>query len=383
MRVLEVITDTNIGGAGILLETRCRYMDRSKFQITVALPRGAQLTRRLRRMGIPTVEVDGCYDRSWELGSIAAWVHVLRRVKPALVNCHSCLSCRVAARLCRVPVVVDTRHCAFAPRRALTLPVVRGVVGGLLGALSDHTVAVADAAKENLLSMGVPEEKITVIINGARPIPRRSEEERCCIRSSLGIPRDATVVGLFARLEPCKDHPTLLRAARSLLRKNSNCVFLLVGEGSQRNALERMAEALGVSRSVIFTGFSEDVSPYMNITDIQVNCSVGTETSSLALSEGMSLGIPVVASRFGGNPYMVREGENGYLFPMGRSDLLAERIVQIAGNEALYRRLSEGALRRFSEELNAERMTRQTEAAYERWFRERVSATDRSVRADS
>ena len=60
MRVLEVITDTNIGGAGILLETRCRYMDRSKFQITVALPRGAQLARRLRRMGIPTVEVDGC-----------------------------------------------------------------------------------------------------------------------------------------------------------------------------------------------------------------------------------------------------------------------------------------------------------------------------------
>ena len=349
----------------------------------VALPKGSQLAERFARIGIPIVEIDGCYDRSFDAGSIGAWISILRRIKPVLVNCHSCLSCRIAARLCRVPVVVDTRHCAFEPGRIMTNPFVRAVVGRLLGRLSDHTVAVAEAAKENLVCMGVSERKISVIINGARPVPRLSEEERRGFRELLGIATEATVVGMFARLEACKDHPTLLRAARILRDQGSDLVFLIVGDGSQRETLERMAKELGIAEAVIFTGFARDVSPYMNVTDIQVNCSVGTETSSLALSEGMSLGIPAIASRFGGNPYMIRDGENGYLFPMGRSDLLAERIRQIATDRALYRHVSEGAAKRFFEELNAERMTRQIEAAYDHWIAERLSATDRRVRADS
>jgi glycosyltransferase involved in cell wall biosynthesis len=138
---------------------------------------------------------------------------------------------------------------------------------------------------------------------------------------------------------------------------------LIVGEGSQRCALEDLAGRLGIAHRVTFTGFCDNVAEYMNLFYINVNCSVGTETSSLALSEGMSLGIPAIASDYGGNPYMVRDGVNGFLYPRGNHEELATRIFLLE-DDALYRRLSVGAYERFRRELNAERMTRATEELY-------------------
>jgi glycosyltransferase involved in cell wall biosynthesis len=103
--------------------------------------------------------------------------------------------------------------------------------------------------------------------------------------------------------------------------------------------------------------------------DVNVNCSVGTETSSLALSEGMSLGIPAIVSDYGGNPYMVRHGINGLVCPQGDSLALAEAIERLSREKTLYTRLSRQARLRFAEELNAEAMTKKTEKLYAELFR--------------
>lgn len=365
MKVLEAISDTNIGGAGILLLQRCRHGNRQKFQTTVALPKGSALQSRFREIGVDTVAIEGCRDRSLDWKSIPKWISLLKELRPDLVNCHSCLSCRIAAKLCGVPMVVDTRHCAYPPPKRLTVFPGKTVCGHLLRRLSDRTIAVAEAAKDNLTAIGVNPQKIRVIINGAEALEAMSAEEKSAFREKLGIPQDAWVVSMIARLEACKDHQTLLRAAKLLVGQGKPYRFLMVGDGSERERLQKLTQELGLSSVVLFVGFVRDVTPYWNITDIQVNCSVGTETSSLALSEGMSLGIPAVASRYGGNPYMVRNGENGYLFEMGNEADLADKIQSIGEDEVLYRRLSEGALQRFRSELNAERMTRETDAFYE------------------
>ena len=139
-----------------------------------------------------------------------------------------------------------------------------------------------------------------------------------------------------------------------------------------RTELEREAKRLGLSNVICFTGFVEDVAPYVSLMDIHVNCSVGTETSSLAISEAMSLGIPTVASDFGGNPYMVRDGENGFLYPKGNDEALAEKIRVLASAPKLYKQVSKGARRRFEQELNAACMTKKTEQLYARLFRKRL-----------
>ena len=106
-----------------------------------------------------------------------------------------------------------------------------------------------------------------------------------------------------------------------------------------------------------------------NITDINVNCSVGTETASLALSEGMGLSIPCVVSDFGGNPYMVKDGKNGIIYPRGDSVALADSIEVLCNDYTLYEELSRGARKRFDEELNVNHMTEKTYEFYELMLR--------------
>ena len=87
--------------------------------------------------------------------------------------------------------------------------------------------------------------------------------------------------------------------------------FIFMGDGTCRRGLEEKARDVGVDDIIIFTGFVDDVAPYCNIADLNLNCSWGTETASLALCEAMSLSLPSVVTDFGGNPYLITDGVNG------------------------------------------------------------------------
>ena len=148
------------------------------------------------------------------------------------------------------------------------------------------------------------------------------------------------------------------------MKNDKKIYFLIVGSGSLEYELKDYARMLDLDDNVRFLGFVEDVFKIMNITDINVNSSIGTETSSLALSEGMSLGVPAIASDYLGNRYMVRHGVNGLIFKQGDYRALAKNISNLAHDKALYEQLSKNAKERFLNDLNASRMTRDTEKYY-------------------
>lgn len=372
MKVLECITDTNIGGAGVLLVTRLKDTDRTKFQTGVVLPKESQLIERLTSLDFPIHPIDGSNDRSFSILAIPRYLSLFRREKPDLVHCHGSLSARIAAMLCGVPVRVYTRHCVYPLPNWQKNAIGKILIGKAQTLLSHGIIAVAHSAKENLLEMGVPAHRVSVIINGVSGLRSVSFEETQELRERLGIPKDAIVIGICARLEACKDHYTLFRAAEILIQKDSSYRFLIVGDGSLREELERYCEDHGLSPYIIFAGFQSDVAPYYSLMRINVNCSVGTETSSLALSEGMSIGLPSVVSDYGGNPYMVRQGENGLVYAKGRAEGLAEAIEKLAKDPVLWNQLSKGAKERFHTELNSKAMTQKTEKLYEELFRQHM-----------
>ncbi|MBQ9085828.1 MAG: glycosyltransferase [Clostridia bacterium] len=364
MKIVEVISDTNIGGAGVLLCTRLKHSDPEKFQTAVILPTDSKLKPRIEGLGRSVYEIPGKGDRSWSLEGLYGFMALFFRLRPDLVNCHGSLTGRVAATLCGIPTVVYTRHCAYPTKPWQKYKLVRAIMGICQMPFYDHVIAVADAARQNLQDLGIPKKRISVIINGVEELKKYAEEEKSAIRKKLGIPQDAFVIGICARLEACKGHKDLLEAARILLHRSRRFRFLIIGGGSLFEQLKVESRKKGIEPYVIFTDFVEDVTPYMNCMDLQVNCSVGTETSSLALSEGMSLGIPMVVSNYGGNPYMVRNGVNGYLFPAGQFEVLAEKILFLFEHPSIYQKMSKQARLRFLEELNAREMTRQTNALY-------------------
>ena len=371
IRVTEAISDTNIGGAGILLLNRLKHTDAKKFKTTVILPKGSILLEKLKKIGVKTIEINGCRDRSFDLLAIFEYFSLLKKLRPDVINSHGSLSFRIAARMVGVPVKLYTRHCVYPIENNNAF--LRMLRGALSNVLSDRIIAVAYAAKENLICLGIDKNKISVIINGAEKIRVLSEKEKRELREAYGISPEQKTVTIFARLEECKDHICFLRAAKLLSEHSDKYRFFIVGGGSLENKLIEYAKKSGLESKVIFTGYVDDVAPFFNITDVNVNCSIGTETSSLALSEGMSIGVPSVVSDYGGNPYMVRCGVNGYLYKAGDFKDLAKKIRKIAtSDKEEYARLCFESKKRFEQELNAEKMSRSTQDLYMKLYKEKM-----------
>ncbi len=367
IKVVEVISDKNIGGAGVLLLNRLRHTDKSRFCSYVIMPKGSLLAARTRALGARVREIP-MPERSFGVPDTFKIAAELKRIKPSLVNSHASLSSRIAAAACGVPVRIYTRHCVFPLSKIYKCSVVRAASGALCCLLSHKVIAVAHAAARDLCSMGIPRGRIQVIINGACEPRCVSESEKAELRQRLGIQTAQRVVIICGRLERCKGQDVFLKAAALLRREHPELVFLIVGDGKCRDELLALCRRAGIEESVRFVGFVADVAPYMSISALNVNCSRGTETSSLALSEGMSMGIPCVASDYGGNPYMVRNGKNGYLFECGDHRALATAILR-ALEPSNYSALCRGARARFENELNAKKMTADTEWLYLRMLR--------------
>ena len=364
MKILHILTDSNTGGAGILLENLLRYTELPKEEIAVILPRGAAMLPRYEALGIRCLPLLTRKDRSFAPADLPRLTACLRREKPDIVHTHAALGGRIAAFAARVPIRIATRHCAYpdtAPAAA-----VRHALNRLGDAVLTHTtIATAEAAAENLRALGIPARKITRIPNGARALRRLSDPEKRDLRLQLGLREGDFVVGLAARLSPVKGHSALLDAAEILLSQHTGYRFLLVGGGPEEAAIRKRIAAPPLCGQVLMVGEVTDVAPYVNLFDVALSCSTGTETASLALSEAMSLGIPCIASDFGGNPEMVRPGENGLLFPAGNAPALAACIERIRTDRALYASLSAGAIARYRRAGRAEDMA----AAYDRLYR--------------
>ncbi len=364
IRVLEIISDTNIGGAGVLLHSRLKYSDKGRFKTAVLLPKNSQLKNRMITDNIRCIDMNCCKDSSFDIKGIFEIMGIIKKYRPDIVNTHACMSGRIASKLCGVPIRIYTRHCAFPVNKILKNRLLFKMSGKFHESLSTKMIAVAYAAKRNLIDMGISPNKISVIINGVEGVSELSHYEKNNIRRKLGFYEENIVIGICARLEKCKDHKCFLEAAKYLSDISDKYRFLIIGDGTLREELEIMTQRLGISQFVCFVGFVENVTPYLNILDIQVNCSVGTETSSLALSEGMSIGLPSVASDFGGNPYMIENGVNGLLYKKGNARELVKAILKITNNKDLYEYMSLKAKERFVKELNIKKTVKETEELY-------------------
>ena len=369
IKVLNIVTDTNIGGAGRLLIQYLRRFDREKFDIAVAVPSGSALIPLITGEGYRVIETEKSHDRSWEKGAVGEYRRIIKAEKPDIVHTHSSLSGRVAAKLCGVRSRIYTRHCDFEPSAKLTSFPGKQVNGLMNRVLSTKIIAVSHPAADTLVRTGIPREMISVIINGVEPVREMSPEERLAFREKLGIGADEFVCLYSARLEDYKGHSYLIDTAKEVcdtLAGERRVRFVLMGDGTVRGELEEKVCSLALTEDVLFTGFADDVAPYVNVCDLNLNCSWGSETSSLALSEGFSLAKPAVATDVGGNSYMVTDGVNGYVVPKRDSHAMAEAIIKIARDAELYGRLSEGAKAEYEAKFTSAAMVRTLEEIYEK-----------------
>lgn len=365
IRILNIISDTNIGGAGRVILNYLRYADRNKFETLVAIPRGSLLKPLLEEAEVTVYEVDGMADCSYASEDVKALQALIRRVKPDLVHTHGALSGRIAAKRCHVPVVYS-RHSAFPVPAKLKYPPGRWVNKLLNEHYADHIIAVSPATRDNLTEGGISPKKITVVMNGVAPVSPISDEEKAALRQSLGLGKDVFTFGILARIEDYKGHLYLVYAAKLLKdRGYSNFRILVAGTGAFEEEVTRAVTEMGVEDVVQMLGFRSDAAALLNILDVQLNASYGTEATSMALLEGMSLGLPTIASDYGGNPFVITSGQNGLLFPSKDSAALADAMAELMDHPEEVSIMREKALETYQSRFTGEVFARNTEQIYE------------------
>jgi glycosyltransferase involved in cell wall biosynthesis len=288
MRVLHVITGLSAGGAEQQLRMILRHTEHCAAVAT--LTTAGSVGQAIRAEGTEVHEIG--MRGNTDLRALPPLVRLIRAGRYDVVHTHlyrAVLYGRLAARLAGVRHVVATEHSLgdrFIEGRRASQPV-RGLY---LAAerLGDLTIAVSGTVARRLRAWGVRGSRIEVIPNGIEVSTHRFDPQRRAeVGQCLGIAADQVVVGVLGRLVPGKRTELILRAACGQPR----LVVLVVGDGPQRPALQRLAATLGVQAE--FVGESLDVPGLMSAMDVLVSASA-EETFGLAMVEGLAAGLPVL-----------------------------------------------------------------------------------------
>lgn len=305
-----------------------------------------------------------------DLGLYRRLFRLLRELKPAIVHTRNlnALEAQFVAAALRVPGRVHGEHgrdvfdlagrnWKYNLLRRTARPLVHRYIAvsrDLAGWLTD--------------TVGVRPERITQIYNGVdstRFRPRTGD------RTAIAPPgfRDGArlVVGSVGRLVAVKDYPTLVRAFAHLCAEAPDprgLRLILVGDGPERAICETLVREAGLTGQVWFAGQRDDIPELMRLMDVFVLPSLGEGISNTIL-EAMATGLPVVASRVGGNPELVRVGETGSLFSPGDAEGLARLLLDYVVDGERRQREGAAARARVEREFALERMAAAYQAIYD------------------
>jgi len=300
-------------------------------------------------------------DKSYDKQSVKKFKKLLRRVRPDIVHTHAALSGRVAAWLCgKTCKIIHTRHSVFEPSRWQTRFPMRQILGAVNNFFSDAIIAVSPAAKDNLLALGVNGHKIHIIFNGMPPAREYSRDECALLRQKYNVPPDAFVLAQIARLTEVKGQDDVLAAA---CQWPDDVIVLMAGDGELRPHLEARIKNEDI-KNVRLLGFVDAVEELFAIMDVQLSASFGTEATSLALIQGMSVGKPAVVTDYGGNPYVISDGENGIVVPTRDPNALAAAVTRLRGDAELYAYLSKNSRECYARKFTLQEMIKNIENLY-------------------
>jgi glycosyltransferase involved in cell wall biosynthesis len=357
VKILRVIARLNMGGPALHVAYLTAGLRERGYETTLAagtLARGEDSMAFVAEgLGVNVVRIDELGREISPLRDLVATLRLarlIRRERPQILHTHTAKAGtvgRVAALLAgsrRPPIVVHTFHGH----------VLRGYFGSWrsqlfrllerwLAARTTALVAVSPQVRDDLVELGIaPRERFVVIRLGIELDERVDwhQDGRDESRRYLGIPEGRFAVGWIGRMTAVKRTDDLLVALKQLREQGIDACLCLVGDGPDREQLEQRAHELGVVRDTLFLGYQEDVAPFYAAFDALILAS-GNEGTPVSAIEALAAGRPVVATRVGGVPDVVRDGEDGFLVEPGATDELADRLARLARDPVLREQMGE------------------------------------------
>jgi glycosyltransferase involved in cell wall biosynthesis len=360
LRILHVITDTNIGGAGRYLLNLLKQPAFGDFDVLIACPDG-ELAERIDARKWKRINISG-RDVSFSLKLVPELMKIIKKEKADVVHTHSSLSARIAARTLGVPVVY-TKH------GMVRIPNAKGVIPGRTGPFkrsfnrlfakmfSQKVIGVSQAICDELIESGIPEDMVVAIPNGID-----LEEFKMTLRED-SVRSKGPLVGTVARLDRSKALDVFLESAKIIVSSEPSTRFVIGGTGPLETELKDKIKQLRLEGFVNMVGFVDDVPSFLNSLDVYV-LSSDYEGLGLAILEAMACGLPVVATNVGGVPEVVLDGETGFLVPPRQPRTMAQAIVRLLVDSDLAKTMGKVGRSRVEEVFDAKVMAEKTARVY-------------------
>jgi len=340
MKIAHVVDSMEVGGAETLVAQMCRLQreqghDPSVYAIGPLGPLGEQMC------------TDGFVVRPHVgrrlMDSTRNFYRLFKELQPDVVHLHNptpTIYAGAAARKAGVPSIVSTRHSLVAPPRKLMVETKYAIAS----TFCDWVVGICDATASNVKNAhSAPARKVVRVYNGAAPMPRTAQAQ-------LPAKSGFTLV-YVGRLAPVKNHGLLLHAFAVALQSRSDLRLWMVGDGSERDALEHLAAELGVSEQITFWGQQMDVAPFLSAADGFIMSSQ-SEGLPMSLLQAFSLGLPAIVTDVGGMAEAVRLAQAGYIVPPTSTAEMAAAILRLADNDAERAQFAHNGLQAFQKHFS-------------------------------
>jgi L-malate glycosyltransferase len=375
LKLMKFVTQFGVGGTERQFVNLGVALEPSRFAVHFGcLHRTGPLIAEINARGIPVFDYN-----VWSLRHPRAlWAQLrlardIRRYGVRIVHTYGFganLFAIPAAKLAGARVVASIRDIGvyLSPREQL--------VQRLICRFADRILVNAGAIRDWLVAGGLDESRITVIPNGIDLCRFEQRPRTGSLHREFGFPTDAQLIGVVGRVTRFKGIEDFLDAAAIVASRFPTVRFLVVGEcfttrgrtvvkdDTYKQELMGRAVQLGLQDRVVFTGYRADVEGILPELSVSILPS-HSEGLSNALLESMAAGLPVVATRVGGTPEAVQDGENGLLVSTGDSSSLAEAICRLLDAPDFAARLGQAARRSVAARFSMSRLVETTSLFYE------------------
>ncbi len=358
--VLYLSTSSGPGGAERVISNLAASLDPEKYRAILCLFRPGWLQERSENHAVRTyiIPMHGMTDWRW----ILRIRHLLREERVDLIHAHEFdanVHGAFVAKLSGIPLVATIHGKNYfweKLRRRLAYRLVSRCA---------TMVAVSENLKQFIVeNVGISAGRVQVLYNGVEGSPHCEGGSVDECRKELGLPKDDQVVGVVGNLYPVKGHQYLIAGIPAVLEQCPNTSFVFAGRGQLEAELTEQVYRLGLEKRVHFIGLRQDIPRILAMLDVFVLPSL-SEGLSMAILEAMVAGKPVVATRVGGNPELVVDGETGFLVPPRDSQALAESMVVLLTNKKLAAQLAENGKRRAEGQFSLGNMVRAYQTLYD------------------
>lgn len=338
MKVLLAITKSNFGGAQRYVFDLARHLSSTGHEVAVAHGGNGVLAEKLKRVGVRTIpipELDRDVNILRDIASLRAIIHILKKERPDVLHLNSSkmgLLGALAGRLTEVPRIVFTAHgWPFNEDRSLIQRAAFRMLAMLTIILSHHTIAVSRALADALVPRA--QRKVTVIHNGVAP---ERYLEKQLARSALvpSYTKDEFWFGTIAELHPIKGLSYAIDAFQQHVRKSPSARYIIIGDGEDRAKLQALIEHSGAGDRIHLVGFRDNAVQFLRAFDVFVLPSL-SEGLSYAILDAGTAETPVIASRVGGVPEIIKNDESGILVPPRDTEQLARAFERVENDSPL------------------------------------------------